>query len=215
MAARHSAAAVESGEVAGGDRAGAGMLGRVEVAHPLGDVVAESVRQEAVGVAEVPVGLPLVAEGRVHPAGLRGDQRSRRGQGGLLRGDAEETEGVLRVAEVDHLVRHAGDDLHPAVAPPRFPGRVRAVTPEALGDGVPAAVVADPPRERRQVGGRREHPAAQGRRDTVLDAAGDLGERDTVYDCAVPSPTPCSTNPPSRSAPTVWAEPAGGGSYGP
>jgi hypothetical protein len=38
--------------------------------YRLGDVVAEPVRQELVGVAEVPVGCSFVAERRVHPAGL-------------------------------------------------------------------------------------------------------------------------------------------------
>ncbi|MFF8023880.1 hypothetical protein ACFZDJ_22730 [Streptomyces sp. NPDC007896] len=60
--------AAETSEVSGGDRAGAGQLGSVEVAHPLRDVGAEPVRQELVGGAEVRLGLALVAEGRVHPA---------------------------------------------------------------------------------------------------------------------------------------------------
>ncbi|WP_326647363.1 hypothetical protein [Streptomyces sp. NBC_01750] len=47
----------------GGDRAGAGVLGAVEVRDPFGDVVAEPVRQELVGVAEVCLRLALVAEG--------------------------------------------------------------------------------------------------------------------------------------------------------
>lgn len=75
----------------------------------------------------------------MHPAGLGGDQRLRRWQRGLLGGDAEQAEGVLRVPEVDHLVGHAGDDLHPAVALPGLAGGVRAVTPQALGDAVAAA----------------------------------------------------------------------------
>ncbi|WP_244902727.1 hypothetical protein [Streptomyces griseoruber] len=58
------------GEVAGGDRAGAGVLGGVEVAHPCGDVVAEPVRQELVRPGQVRLGLALVAEGGVDPPGL-------------------------------------------------------------------------------------------------------------------------------------------------
>ncbi|MCF3137542.1 hypothetical protein [Streptomyces olivochromogenes] len=60
--------AAETSEVSGGDRAGAGVLGGVEGAHPLRDVGAEAVRQELVGGAEVRLGPALVAEGRVRPA---------------------------------------------------------------------------------------------------------------------------------------------------
>ncbi|MFI9296757.1 hypothetical protein [Streptomyces gardneri] len=77
------------GQIASGDRAGAGVLCGVEVRDPLRGLT-EPVGQEFVGVAEVPVGLALVAEGRVNPAGLRGDQRPRRGylgpRGGALGG---------------------------------------------------------------------------------------------------------------------------------
>lgn len=80
---------------------GPGVLGRVEVRHPLGDIVADPVRQELVGIAKVPLGLP-------------GDQRLRRGQGGLLGGDTEQAEGIGRVPEVDHL-----GDMRVTISTPR------------------------------------------------------------------------------------------------
>lgn len=78
--------------------------------------------------------------------------------------------------EVDHLVGHAGDDLHPTVRLPGLAGGVDAVRPVALGGGVPATVVADPPGKRREIGGSCEHPGLQGGGDAALDTAGDFGE---------------------------------------
>ncbi|MER5465825.1 hypothetical protein ABT010_35215 [Streptomyces sp. NPDC002668] len=63
MDARGPSATSECGEAAGGDRAGACVLGAVDVRDPFGDVVAEPVRQEFVGVAEVSLRPALVAEG--------------------------------------------------------------------------------------------------------------------------------------------------------
>ncbi len=64
------AGAADAGEVAGGDRAGAGVLGGVEVRHPLRDVVAQVVGHQLLGSAEVPLCITFVAEGRLHPPGL-------------------------------------------------------------------------------------------------------------------------------------------------
>lgn len=59
----------------------------------------------------------FVAEGGVDSAGSGGDQRLRGGQGGLRRGDTEQAHGFAGVAEADHLMGHADDDLHAAVRP--------------------------------------------------------------------------------------------------
>ncbi|MCG0284105.1 hypothetical protein [Streptomyces sp. PSAA01] len=105
------------------------------------------------------LGAALVAEGGVDTAGLGGGQRSGGGEDGLLRGDAEETEGVVGVSEVDRLVGYAGDDLDPAVRLAGFGGGIDAVGPVPLGGGVPAAVVADPSRECGQISGRAKSRA--------------------------------------------------------
>ncbi|MFI1702428.1 hypothetical protein ACH419_41800 [Streptomyces bobili] len=95
VGARSFAGTAKLGEVPGGNRAGTGVLDNVEVRDPSGDVLSEPVRQEFIGVAEMLLGLALVAEGRVHSPCLRGDQRFYRGHLRLHRGDAEETEGVV------------------------------------------------------------------------------------------------------------------------
>ncbi|RYJ24048.1 hypothetical protein CU044_5210 [Streptomyces sp. L-9-10] len=90
-------------QVTSGYRAGAGMFGGVEVRHPVG-YIAKSAGKNLISGSHVPVGLALVAEGRVHPSGLRSDQGIHYWPPGFSRSNTEEAESVIRAAKVDHLV---------------------------------------------------------------------------------------------------------------